>query len=186
MEHEALPQKDYARIRRHAAELVRLGRVVVKVGVSPFSKVPEETKKELKKFRQALSKFSAVAKTGNDAELRVAYSAVHDTFEQLAALARNLNPACNLPPWISLNCPLTVDDGETITLTAQYPDDIPLIVWNVSAGKIVGSDRESKLAIDTSRLAGTTIKATAEINTGDGLTSTASCEVKVLPRQLKP
>lgn len=88
LEHEALPQKDYARIRKHATELVRRGQAIVKLGVPKTSKVPDEMKKELRKFRKALKKFSSAARTGNDDQLRITYTAVHDSFEQLAALSR--------------------------------------------------------------------------------------------------
>ncbi len=88
LEHEALPNKDYARIRSQANELVRRGNAIVKRGVPQNSPVRAEMKRELKKFRRALSKFAAAARSTDNARLSTTYSAVHDSFEQLAALSR--------------------------------------------------------------------------------------------------
>ena len=87
LQHEALPRKDFARIRSQAAELVKLGQAIVEIGVPPgttSSANVEEFKQELKKFSAALAKFSADAKADTDEQLTVSFSAVHDSFETLA------------------------------------------------------------------------------------------------------
>jgi hypothetical protein len=88
LEHEALPNKDFRRIRNKAPALVRLGKAIVAVGVPEGTK--EEQKKEfanqLKKFDKALSKFRTGARTGSNTKLKASYSAVHDSFEMLAAM----------------------------------------------------------------------------------------------------
>jgi hypothetical protein len=88
LQHEALPNKDFVRIRSNAVEFVRLGRAIVKVGVPAGvakTKVVE-FRKELKKFNSALNKFSRIAKVGADSDLESSFSAVHDSFELLAEM----------------------------------------------------------------------------------------------------
>jgi hypothetical protein len=88
LEHDALPNKDFRRIRDKALELARLGKEIVAVGVPSGTK--EEQKEEfagqLKKFDKALSKFRTDARNGSNTKLKASYSAVHDTFEILAAM----------------------------------------------------------------------------------------------------
>lgn len=87
LEHEALPSGDFKTIRARAGELVRLGEAIVKLGV-PAGVRPEYTgdfREGLKKFSAALAKFKADAEGGSDAQLKESYSAVHDSFEMLAA-----------------------------------------------------------------------------------------------------
>jgi hypothetical protein len=88
LEHEALPKNDFATIRARAGELVKLGQAITKLGVPTGTRAErqDEFKKELKKFREALVKFRTAAKSRPDAELKTTYSAVHDTFEMLAAM----------------------------------------------------------------------------------------------------
>ena len=88
LEHEALPKNDFATIRARAGELVKLGQAITKLGVPTGTKAEhrEEFKKELKKFREALSKFRSAAKSGTDPQLKTTYSAVHDSFEMLAGM----------------------------------------------------------------------------------------------------
>lgn len=88
LQHEALPKRDFARIRAKADELVGLGNAIVKLGVprgTTETKV-EEFKKELKKFSDALTKYSADAKDGTDDKLEESYGAVHESFETLAGM----------------------------------------------------------------------------------------------------
>jgi hypothetical protein len=88
LEHEALPQGDFKRIRAQAAELTRRGEAIVKLGVPVGVKEEHaaDFRIELKKFEDALLKFKRDAGEGTDAELKESYSAVHDSFEMLAAL----------------------------------------------------------------------------------------------------
>jgi hypothetical protein len=88
LEHEALPKNDFATIRARAGELVKLGQAITKLGVPPGTKGEHQDgfKKELKKFREALTKFRSAAKSGTDAQLKTTYSAVHDSFEILAGI----------------------------------------------------------------------------------------------------
>ena len=88
LEHEALPAKDFQRIRSNAADLVRRGEAIVRVGVpvGTAERYREDFRKELKKFKSALSKLRKDAKRGNDAQLETSFSAVHDSFEMLVGM----------------------------------------------------------------------------------------------------
>ena len=86
LQHDALPSKDFARIRSKAGELVKLGEAIVQLGVPQGTAAAnvETFKKELKKFDEALVKYKGDAKSGTDDQLKVSYLAVHDSFETLA------------------------------------------------------------------------------------------------------
>ena len=90
LEHEALPKKDFKRIRSQANLLVKRGNAIVKLGVpgGTGEDKKEEFAKELNSFRKALAKFKADARTGTNSRLKASYSAVHDTFEMLAGMLR--------------------------------------------------------------------------------------------------
>ena len=88
LEHEALPKKDFQRIRSNAAELVKRGKAIVQAGLPSglSSQNQEEFRKELKKFDGALESFSQEAKNGTDAQVETSFSAVHDSFEMLVGM----------------------------------------------------------------------------------------------------
>jgi len=86
--HEALPAKDFQRIRSNAAELLKRGDAIVRLGVpkNTAGAQAEEFRRELKKFADALSKFRQHSQRGTDEQLEVSFSAVHDSFEMLAGM----------------------------------------------------------------------------------------------------
>jgi hypothetical protein len=88
LQHEALPAKDFQRIRSNAADLVRRGEAIVRVGMpkATAERYREDFRKELKKFKNALSQLRKDAKRGTDAQLEASFSAVHDSFEMLAGM----------------------------------------------------------------------------------------------------
>lgn len=88
LEHEAVPAKDFQRIRTNAADVVRRGEAIVRVGMPPGTaeRYREHFRKELKKFKSALGKLRKDAKRGTDAQLEASFSAVHDSFEMLAGM----------------------------------------------------------------------------------------------------
>lgn len=88
LEHEALPKKDFKRIRSQANLLVKRGNAIVKLGVPEGTSADkkEEFAKELDSFRKALATFKADARRGTNDQLKTSYSAVHDTFEMLAGM----------------------------------------------------------------------------------------------------
>src|SRR5687768_13440377 len=66
LEHEAVPAKDFQRIRTNAADLARRGDAIVRVGVprGTAERYREDFRKELKKFKAALGKLRKDAKRG--------------------------------------------------------------------------------------------------------------------------
>ncbi len=88
LEHEALPNNDFGRIRKHSATLTKHGREIVKLGVPDGTADDKqaEFKKELANFNSALNKFRIHARRGSNSQLKTSYSAVHDSFEMLAAM----------------------------------------------------------------------------------------------------
>lgn len=181
LEHEALPQKDYRRIRNHAKELVRLGNAILKLGVPQISRVPEEMEKELKEFRKALSRFDRDANVGSNARLHKSYSVVHDSFEKLARLSEEVNRG--VPPVVSLNCPEAVNEGDRVTLKVFFPTPIHDVTWTVSAGKMIHGDKKTSIILDTSGLAGATVSVTAEVDDGMQQLLSTACAIKVSVRK---
>jgi hypothetical protein len=88
LEHEALPKKDFGRIRSQSSLLVKRGKALVKLGLpkGTSQEHKEDFGKGLKRFNEALARFKADAKKGTDEQLTASYSAVHDSFEMLAAM----------------------------------------------------------------------------------------------------
>lgn len=88
LEHEALPQNDFKRIRGAAGELVTRGEAILKLGVprGVEQKYLDEFKEWLGKFGEALKRFKSDARGGTDEQLKESYSFVHDSFEMLAAM----------------------------------------------------------------------------------------------------
>jgi hypothetical protein len=88
LQHEALPKNDFARIRSQSALLRKRGNAIVKLGVPAGVTAGnrEEFTTELNKFKAALARFKTDARKGTDDQLKSSYSAVHDSFEMLAAL----------------------------------------------------------------------------------------------------
>jgi hypothetical protein len=88
LEHEALPKKDFKRIRAQANVLAKRGNAIIKLGVpnGTSDDKKEDFARELKSFREALGKFKADARRGTDDQVQTSFSAVHDTFETLAGM----------------------------------------------------------------------------------------------------
>ena len=88
LEHEALPKRDYRRIRAKSALLVKRGQAIIKLGVPARTgdDQKDEFAKGLKTFNKALARFKTDARNGTNAQLKTSYSAVHDSFEMLAAM----------------------------------------------------------------------------------------------------
>ena len=88
LQHEALPAKDFKRIRATAGELVTRGEAILKLGVprGVEKKDVEEFSEKLKEFGAALVKFKSDAGSGTDDQLKESYSTVHDSFETLAEM----------------------------------------------------------------------------------------------------
>ena len=88
LQHEALPAKDFQRIRSNSPELVKRGRKIVRVGVpkGTAEKYVAEFRRELENFEKSLDRFAGHSQSGTDDQLEVSFSAVHDSFEMLAGM----------------------------------------------------------------------------------------------------
>ena len=88
LQHEALPAKDFQRIRSNSAELLKRGDAIVRLGVPKgLAAVRADAfRRELKKFKDALGKFRQRSEKGSDEQLEVSFGAVHDSFEMLAGM----------------------------------------------------------------------------------------------------
>lgn len=84
LQHDALPQNDYAAMRREARRLVAAGRVLTKgfvpAGVTDTVKFCDEQAR----FADALKSFDRAAKGKDDERLKASFTRVHDTFEEMA------------------------------------------------------------------------------------------------------
>ena len=88
LQHDALPNKNFNEIRAKSVLLNKRGRAIVRLGVPRGTSKENraEFAKALTKFSKALTKYSADARRGTDTQLEASYSAVHDSFEMLAAM----------------------------------------------------------------------------------------------------
>ena len=88
LQHDALPAKDFKRIRLNAGELARRGDAMVRLGVpkGTEAKHVEEFRSQLKKFKDALGQLRQHSKSGTDEQLEGSFGAVHDSFEMLAGM----------------------------------------------------------------------------------------------------
>ncbi len=85
LEHEALPNKDYRRIRSQTPQLVKRGKAIVKAGAPATltGDKREEFVLEMSTFNAALNKLKTDARRASDSKLSRSYSGVHDSFEKL-------------------------------------------------------------------------------------------------------
>lgn len=88
LEHEALPNKDYRRIRSQSGELVKRGKAIVKSGVPAALTGDKRTEfvLEMNTFNAALNQLKTAARRGSNSKLARSYSAVHDSFERLMGM----------------------------------------------------------------------------------------------------
>ena len=88
LQHEALPAKDFQRIRSNGAELLKRGDAIVRLGVPKDMAATrvDAFRRQLKKFKDALGKFRQHSQKGSDEQLEVSFGAVHDSFEMLAGM----------------------------------------------------------------------------------------------------
>jgi hypothetical protein len=117
--------------------------------------------------------------------LKQSYSQVHDSFEMLASLLRNLYPG-GMPPLVSVNCPSgEVEEGSKVKVSAITEAEKPVFAWRLTAGKLTEGDSTSSILIDTTGLAGQTITVTVEINDRLGFTVAATCQLHIVAAKPK-
>lgn len=180
LQHEALPQGDFQRIRSMATELVKRGEAIVKLDVPDVPNAqPRKFLKVRKKFKKWLSRFATDARTGSNAKLKKSFTAVHDSFEQLLDLMPSAYPGGD-PPTVSLDCPSKSEAGREITLSADIVGSDKLVfLWTVDKGKILTGQGTPRITVDTTGLAGVTIFVTVTVDDGNGHFAKTNCKVEI-------
>jgi hypothetical protein len=88
-------------------------------------------------------------------------------------------PVC---PSVSVTCPESVKEGDSVTFTADLnggtPGITPTYTWTISAGRITSGQGTPSITVDTAGLAGQTVRATLDIG-GFGMPCPASCAVAI-------
>jgi hypothetical protein len=181
LQHEALPQGDFKRIRSMASNLVARGKAIVKLEVPRVSNPGRQKFVEARrKFDRALAAFKADARQGSDSRLKKSFTAVHDSFEQLADLVPTVYSRGD-PPAIAVECPAAKPEaGTVITVKAFAPVGLRFS-WTVDRGKIASGQATPTITIDTAGLSGQTIVVTVVADDGNGLSGYASCLVNIAP-----
>jgi hypothetical protein len=94
-------------------------------------------------------------------------------------------PSC---PTVTVSCPDSATQDAPVTFTADISggsaDVRPGYNWTVSAGRIISGQGTTSITVDTSGLAGQTIRATLDVS-GYGMPCPASCTVSI-PIEIKP
>jgi hypothetical protein len=88
-------------------------------------------------------------------------------------------PVC---PTVSVSCPEAASENAPVTFTANVsggtPGITPRYEWTISAGRIISGQGTPSITVDTTGLAGQTVRATLDI-IGFGMPCPASCAVAI-------
>src|SRR5262245_10330848 len=110
------------------------------------------------------------------------------SFSSVSVIVIDCPPPPPVCPAVSISCPEAGTEGAPVTFTANLSGGTPGITprynWNVSAGRIISGQGTSSISVDTTGLAGQTVRATVDV-TGFGMPCPASCAVS-FPIVLKP
>jgi PKD-like domain len=94
-------------------------------------------------------------------------------------------PTC---PTVTVTCPDSATENAPVTFSANVsggsPNVTPIYNWTVSAGRITSGQGTESITVDTTGLAGQTIRATLDVG-GYGMPCPASCTVSI-PIDIKP
>jgi hypothetical protein len=94
-------------------------------------------------------------------------------------------PVC---PAVSISCPDSVTEGAPVTFTASISGGTsnitPTYNWTISAGRITSGQGTLSITVDTSGMAGQTIRADLDV-AGFGMPCPASCSASI-PITIKP
>jgi hypothetical protein len=179
LHHEAVPNRDFRRIRAMADELLKSGEQIVELGVPEFP-VPNRRRfaTARQRFKKALAKFKTDAARQSDEKLTKSFTKLYDSFQELADLVPSVY--WGEAPTLFLDCPSDVLAGNRISLNANIvTEDEMTFKWLVKAGKILSGEGTKTIILDTTGLAGQTIAVYVEGSDEYGHTIAASCEVHV-------
>jgi hypothetical protein len=101
-------------------------------------------------------------------------------FSSATVLIKCAPPVC---PNIAVSCPDSVLPNQPVTFSATVaggsPNIRPVFNWTVSAGKIISGEGTGTITVDTTGLAGQTIRANLTMPGYGDLNCTATCVVQV-------
>jgi hypothetical protein len=88
-------------------------------------------------------------------------------------------PVC---PNVTVSCPEAGKENEPVTFTATVSGGssniTPIYNWNISAGRIINGQGTTSITVDTTGLAGQTVRASLDVS-GFGTPCPASCAVSI-------
>ena len=91
-------------------------------------------------------------------------------------------PAPPVCPTVSVSCPEAGKENEPVTFTANVnggtPNISPSYNWTISAGRIISGQGTTSITVDTTGLAGQTVRANFDV-LGFGTPCPASCAVSI-------
>lgn len=103
-------------------------------------------------------------------------------FSSVSVVMLDCPPPPPVCPTVSVVCPEAVTENAPLTFTAQLAGGTPGITatynWTVSAGRVIDGQGTPHLTVDTTGLAGQTVRATLDIG-GFGMSCPASCAVTI-------
>ena len=103
-------------------------------------------------------------------------------FTSATVLVRCAPPVC---PSIMISCPDRVTPNQPVIFGASVaggsPNIAPVYNWTVSAGKIISGEGTSSITVDTTGLAGQSVRATLTMGGYSTLNCTATCVVQIPP-----
>lgn len=185
LQQKALPQGDFQRIRYVANGLVARGKAILKL--SGWKAAEGQNRRRFaearRKFDRALDAFMSDARKDSNPRLGRSFTAVNDSFEELADIAPTVY-SFDPPPVVALSCSCSdPEPGRPLlfTLSASPPFDARKrkFLWILSGGKIVNGQGMPIITIDTTGQAGQKILVTVEVDDGDAHLMRASYEIQI-------
>lgn len=112
-----------------------------------------------------------------------------EAFSSIAVLVKCPPPPPPVCPNVSITCPDRVELNQPVTFTSSLSGGsgnvTPIFNWNVSAGRIIEGQGTNSIKVDTTGLAGQTLRATLSMG-GYPLDCSASCSISFpVPLQCK-
>ena len=109
-----------------------------------------------------------------------------EAFSSVTVLVNACAPVRPVCPAIEISCPTTIAVDQPLTFTSRYSGGTagitPAYNWNVSAGTIISGQGTDTIKVDTTGLAGQTIRASLSMG-GYNLECAADCAVPIpLPK----
>lgn len=115
-----------------------------------------------------------IVSTGSEGECQA--------FSSVTVLVNACAPVRPVCPAVEITCPTTVGVDQPLTFTSSFsggtPGITPVYNWSVSAGTIIEGQGTERIKVDTTGMAGQTIRASLSLG-GYNLECAADCAVKI-------